>query len=143
MALRAASQSGSGTLSGLLASLTVGSGHKQALEQPLLLVGTVGGAFTGVLVPLRLALKDASAKGLRSQEVGAQASVLATVIASAMTWVVATASPLPCIAAGTPMGVEGVACVAVEAETLMHRNRGERPTALLRLVDRHILIGLF
>jgi len=49
----------------------------------LLLVGTVGGAFAGVLISLRLALEDASAKDLRSQQAGARASVLAVVVASA------------------------------------------------------------
>ena len=61
--------------------------------------------------------------------------VLAAVISSATTWVVAVASPLPRIAVGTPTGVVGVACVMVEAKTLMHRDRDARPTALLRLVD--------
>ena len=58
MALRAASQSG--PVYPLWASdpLAVGGGHEQALVLllVLLLAGMVGGAFTGVLVPLRLAL---------------------------------------------------------------------------------------
>ena len=43
-----------GTLHGLLAPLVVGSGHERALAPLLvfLLDGTVGGTFTGVLVPL-------------------------------------------------------------------------------------------
>jgi len=47
-----------GTLGGLPTSLAVGSGYKRALTPllVLLLVGAVGGAFVGVLVPLRLAL---------------------------------------------------------------------------------------
>ena len=126
-----------GILGGLLTSLTVGSGHEQALTPlfVLLLVGTVGGALDGVLVPLRLALEDASAKGLRSWEVEARASVLATVVAFAMMWVVATASPLPRITIGMLAGVEDVTCIVVEAETLMHQNRGAWPAALLCLVD--------
>ena len=80
-------------------------------------------------------VEDVSAKGLRSQQVGARDSVLAAVIASAMTWVVAVASPLPRIATGTPAGIEGVARVTVEAETFMHRDRGARPAALMHLVD--------
>ena len=80
-------------------------------------------------------VEDVSAKGLRSWQVGAQALVLAVVVASAMTRVVAASSLLPCIAAGTPAGVEGVACVMVEAETLMHQDRGARPITLLHLVD--------
>ena len=65
-----------------------------------------------------------SAKGLRSRQVGAQASVLATVIASTMMRVVATASLLPFIAVGMPTGVEGVARVTVEVKTFMHRDYG-------------------
>ena len=76
-----------------------------------------------------------SAKGLRSRQVGARALVLAAVVASITTRVVAVASLLPHTATGTHAGVEGVARVTVEAETLMHRDRGARPAALLRLVD--------
>jgi hypothetical protein len=86
----------------------------------LLLVGTVGGAFTDVLIQLHLALKDVSAKGLRSWQVRARASVLTVVIASATMWVVAMASPLPRIIVGAPTGIEGVACIAMEAEMLMY-----------------------
>ena len=98
------------TLGGLLASLTVGRGHERALAPlfVLLLVGTVGGVFAGVLIPLRLALEDASAKGLRSQQVGARASVLTTIIASTTMWVVAMAILLPRIVVGTPTSVGGV-----------------------------------
>ena len=48
-----------GTLGGLLIPLVVGSSHEQALTPRLvlLLVGMVGGAFAGVLVPLCLALE--------------------------------------------------------------------------------------
>ena len=48
-----------GTLSGLSTPLTVGDGHEQTLMPllVLLLAGTVRGAFTGVLVPLCLALE--------------------------------------------------------------------------------------
>jgi len=47
-----------GALRGLLPPLAVGVGHERALAPlfVLLLVGTVGGAFTNVLIPLRLAL---------------------------------------------------------------------------------------
>ena len=61
--------------------------------------------------------------------------VLAVVVASTTMRVVAAASLLPCIAAGTPMGVEGLTHVTVEAETFMHRDRGARPATLLHLVD--------
>ena len=126
-----------GTLGRLLASITVSKGHEQALTLPFVLVilGTVGGAFTDVLILLHLALEGVSAKGLRSQQVGAQASILAAVVASTMMWGVAVASPLPHITASMPTGIEGVACVMVEAETLMHQNRGAWPVTLLGLMD--------
>ena len=49
----------SGTLYGLLTPLVVGGGHERALAPllVLLLVGTVGGAFAGVLIPLCLAFE--------------------------------------------------------------------------------------
>ena len=45
------------------------------------------------------------------------------------------ASLLPRISTGTPVGVEGVTRVTVEAKTFMHWDRGARPTTLLCLVD--------
>ena len=64
------------------------------------------------------------AKGLRSWQVGAQASVLAIVIASTMMRVVAMVSSLPRIAMGTPVGLEGVSRIIVVAETLMRWDHG-------------------
>ena len=60
MALRAASRSGLGYPRWASDPLAVGSGHEQALMPllVLLLVGAVGGAFTGVLVLLCLAYED-------------------------------------------------------------------------------------
>ena len=52
---------------------------------------------------------DVSAKGLRSRQVGARASVLAAVVASATTRVVAAASLLPLTVVGTPAGIQCVA----------------------------------
>ena len=80
-------------------------------------------------------VEDVSAKGLRSWQVKARALFLATIVASTTTRVVAVASSLPCIAVGTPTGVEGVPRITVVAKTLMHWDRGTQPTALLRLVD--------
>ena len=59
MALRVASRSGLGYLLWAFNPLAVGDGHERALAPllALLLVWAVGGAFTSVLVPLRLALE--------------------------------------------------------------------------------------
>ena len=61
--------------------------------------------------------------------------LLATIVVSTMSWVVATASPLPRIAVGAPAGVEGVMRVTVAAEMLMHQDHGVLPTTLWCLVD--------
>ena len=52
-----------------------------------------------------------------------------------MTRVVATASLLPLIIAGTLAGIQGVVHITVEAETLMHRDRDTWHATLLCLVD--------
>ena len=83
-------------------------------------------------------VKDVSAKGLRSQQVRAQASILAIVIASTMMRVVAAAGFLSLVASSTPMGIQGVTCITVEAEMLMHRGHGAPSAAAWRLVDRHV-----
>ena len=61
--------------------------------------------------------------------------VLAAVIAFATTRVVATARPLPRIAAGMPTSVKCVAHVTVTAETLMHWKRDAWLATLWVLVD--------
>ena len=45
------------------------------------------------------------------------------------------ASLLPRTTMGTPMGIEGVTRIMVEAEMFMHWDRGAWPVALLRLVN--------
>ena len=65
-------------------------------------------------------IEDVSAKGLRSRQVGARASVLVSVVASVTTRVVVVVSLLPLINAGAPTCIQGVARVMVEAEMLMH-----------------------
>ena len=83
-------------------------------------------------------VEDVSSKGLRPRQAGAQASVIAAVEASAMTRVIAVASSLSRVIVCTSVGVEGVACISVVAETLTHRDRGVLPTSLWLLVDRHV-----
>ena len=74
-------------------------------------------------------IEDVSAEGLRPRQVGAWASVLAVVVASATTRVIAVASPLSWIIMGTPASIESDACVVVTTETLMHRDCGVLPAA--------------
>ena len=66
-------------------------------------------------------IEDASAEGLMSQQVGAQALVLATIVASTATRVIAMAGFLSLAASSMPTGIQRVMCVTVEIETLMHR----------------------
>ena len=73
-------------------------------------------------------------EGLGPRWFGAMNSVLLTVVASARSRVVTMASPLPRIAIGTSVGVEGVACITAAAEALLHRNRDVRPAVVRRLV---------
>ena len=80
-------------------------------------------------------VEDVSTKGLRSRQVRAQASVLAAVIVSTTTRVVAMARPLPRIIVGMPVGVEGVVRVMVAAEMLLHRNCDAWPAVIRRSVD--------
>ena len=97
------------------------------LEAPSSVSSSRFGALDGLL-----------AKGPRSHQVGAQASVLTTIIASATARVIAVVSSLSRIIVGTPASVEGIACAMVEAETLMHRVHGVLRTTLWRLVDRRV-----
>ena len=76
-----------------------------------------------------------SSEGLRPRQSKARASVLAAVGASTMMRLIAMASSLSWIVVGTCACIEGVTCVMVAVETLMHQGRGTCPTASLRLVD--------
>ena len=76
-----------------------------------------------------------SAKGLRPRQVGAQASVLTAVVASAATRMIAMVGSFSRVIVGASVGVEGAACNAVAAEALMHQDRGALPPALWHLMD--------
>ena len=71
-----------------------------------------------------------SVEALRPRQAGAWALDLTTIVASTMMRVIAMASSLSRIIAGTSTGIEGVACITVMAETLMHRDRGALPATL-------------
>ena len=49
------------------------------------------------------------------------------------------ASFLSLVTSSMATGIQGVTCVMVEAETLMHRGRGAPPAAARCLVDKHVL----
>ena len=80
-------------------------------------------------------VEDVPAEGLRPWEAGAQALVLAAVVASTASRMIAAAGSFPWVAVGAPAGVDGAACVVVAAETLMYLGHNALPAALWCLVD--------
>ena len=72
-------------------------------------------------------VKDVSAKGPRAWQAGTQAPVLATIVASAASRMIAATGFFSFIAVGAPAGVDGAAHVAVVAETLMYQDSGVLP----------------
>ena len=76
-----------------------------------------------------------SAEGLRARQARDQALVLAAVIASAVMRMIATVGTFPWVAVGAPTGIDGAACVAVTAETLMYLGRNALAAALWCLED--------
>ena len=75
------------------------------------------------------------AEGLRAWQAGAWAPVLATVVASAVMRVIATAGSFSWVAVGTSTGIEGTTCVAITDETLMYLCRSALPATMRCLVD--------
>jgi hypothetical protein len=61
---------------------------------------------------------------------GTPASVLAAVVAAAVTRVVAVANLSSLLLLPMPMGVQSVTCVAVVAEAVMYRGRGGLPVVM-------------
>ena len=72
----------------------------------------------------------------------ARALVLAAVVVSAASGMVAAAGCLSCVAVGAPAGVDGAAHVAVMAEMLMYRDGRGTPAAWRCLVNRRVLGGV-
>ena len=79
-------------------------------------------------------VEDVPAEGLRAWQAGARALVLAVVVASVAMRMIATAGSFSWVAVGVFVGVEGVACIAVVAETLLYQDRSALPTTLWCLV---------
>ena len=84
-------------------------------------------------------VEDVLAEGLRTWEARARASVLATVVASAESRMVAAAGCFSYVAMGAPTGVDGASHIAVVAETLMYRDSGVLRAAWRCLVNGCIL----
>ena len=78
------------------------------------------------------------AEGLRAQQAEARALVLVAVVASAMTRMIAMVGSFSRVAAGASAGIEGAACIAVVAETLMHRDSSALSATRWCLVDRRV-----
>ena len=84
-----------------------------------------------------------SAKGLRAWQARAQALVLAAIVASTVSRMVAAVGSLPYVAMGAPTGVDGASHIAVVAETLMYRDSGVLPVAWRCLVNGCVLAGAY
>ena len=80
-------------------------------------------------------VEDVSAEGLRAWQAGARAPVLAAVVVSTTTRMIAVVGFFSWVVVGASVGVEGAARVAVVAETLMYQDHSALPTALWCLVD--------
>ena len=80
-------------------------------------------------------VEDVSAEGLRAWQAKARAPVLATVVASAATRMIAVAGSFSWVAVGTSTSVEGAARIVVTAETLRYLGRSALHAALQCLVD--------
>ena len=60
------------------------------------------------------------AKGLRAMQARVRALVLAAIVASAAMRMIAMVGSFSHVAVGMSVGIEGVACIMVAAETLMY-----------------------
>jgi hypothetical protein len=85
-------------------------------------------------------IEDVLTKNLRAWWSRAQAPVLGTVVAFAMTRVVAMGGLLPLITSSASAGVQGVACIADGADTLVYRDHNVLPVVARWLVDGYVLI---
>jgi len=80
-------------------------------------------------------VEDVPAEGLRPWQARAQASILSVVVASSASRMIAVAGSFSWVVVGASAGVEGVACIAVVAKTLMYWDGSVLPAALWCLVD--------
>ena len=80
-------------------------------------------------------VEDVSVEGLRAWQARARALVLAAIVASTVSRMIAAVGSFPRVAVGASAGIDGAARIAVVAEALMYQDRCVLPTALQRLVD--------
>ena len=73
--------------------------------------------------------------------VGARAPILAVVVASTASRMIAAMGSFPSITVGAPVGIDCAAYVTVVAETLMYRDSGVLPAAWRCLVNGRVLGG--
>ena len=82
-----------------------------------------------------------SAKGPRAWQAGTRALVLATIVASAASWMIAAMGFFSFVTVGAPAGVDGAAHIVVVAETLMYQDGRGLPAAWRCLVNGRVLGG--
>ena len=88
-------------------------------------------------------VEDVSAKGPRARQARTRAPVLAAVVASAASRMIAATGSFSFVTVGAPVGVDGAAHVTVVAETLMYRDSGALPVAWRHLVNIRVLGGTY
>ena len=88
-------------------------------------------------------VEDVPAEGLRPWEARAWAPVLAAVVASAVSWMIAAMGFFSFVVVGAPAGIDGATHVTAVAETLMYRDSGALPVARRCLVNRRVLGGTY
>ena len=90
----------------------------------------------GWLIPWReCSVEDVPAEGLRPWQAGSRAPVLATIVASVASGMIAVVGSFSWVIVGASAGVDGAACVTVAAEMLMYLGHNVLPAALWCLVD--------
>ena len=80
-------------------------------------------------------VEDVPTEGLRARQAGARALVLAAVVASTTSRVVATSGSFSRVVVGASAGVDGATRVAVVTEAFIHRDNSALPAAWWCLVD--------
>ena len=80
-------------------------------------------------------VEDVPAKGLSAWQAGPRAPVLAAVVVSIASRMIAAVGSFPWITLGAHTSIDGAACLTVATETLMYLGHNALPTTLWCLVD--------